>query len=458
MFAMVGCADTERPTRPGDNPIDPTNPTDPNDPNNPDTTTPDVIPPNVNFAKVSGIVWAPGNAPGMVPMREEIPVFGASVRLEVNRPEPIPQNAFCERCIDQGGWSTTSSHQGEFVLENVSPGTYWLVVEKGQFRHEEQIVLEDGAVVELTDAQTTLPGVHNPAEGNWVPRIALATGSSDELEDVIGKMGIGTVDSDGVFQLASGASAIDFYDNDGRDDLEMVGSLTDLVSDLSRMLQYHIIFIPCASGGDTSALQNQQVLRNIRDYVSAGGKLYVTDWSGEWHDNVFPEQVTLGDGEDTPADAYNRSNDTWVTSRFGDANGSLYTSENAEAADEDLFAWLNGQYGPNADEVKETFDASNMEFEGNWNTIEDLTSVQIGVDDEGLPVMDTPKAYIIGGNGNSSNKKPLTVTYEPTGCGRVLYSTYHTTNNSHEGLAPQERVLLYLIMEIGECKSGTILI
>ena len=50
------------------------------------------------------------------------------------------------------------------------------------------------------------------------------------------------------------------------------------------------------------------MLRNIRDYVAAGGNLYVTDWSGEWHDNVFPEQIRLGGGigglfntTDTPA-------------------------------------------------------------------------------------------------------------------------------------------------------------
>jgi hypothetical protein len=51
----------------------------------------------------------------------------------------------------------------------------------------------------------------------------------------------------------------------------------------------------------------------------------------------------------------------------------------------------------------------------------------------------------------------LTVTYEPAGCGRVLYSTYHTTANTPPGLAPQERILVYLIMEIGVCKDGPII-
>lgn len=51
---------------------------------------------------------------------------------------------------------------------------------------------------------------------------------------------------------------------------------------------------------------------------------------------------------------------------------------------------------------------------------------------------------------------PFTTTFEPTGCGRILYSAQETSNYAHTGLTPQERVLLYLIMELGVCKSGPI--
>ena len=50
----------------------------------------------------------------------------------------------------------------------------------------------------------------------------------------------------------------------------------------------------------------------------------------------------------------------------------------------------------------------------------------------------------------------MTVTFEPTGCGRVMYSTYHTTAGRHAGLYPQERILLYLIMEIALCSDHPI--
>ncbi len=411
---------------------------------------------------IVGTVWAPGQAPGVAAANQEIPVFGALVYLSVARSAGIPQETYCERCVDPPGGYVATDHKGNFSLTGIRPDTYWLTIQKGQFRLEQQVVVSPSVSLTLPPAATTLPSRQDPANGMWIPKIAMAVGNFDDLEDILGKMGMGQVDSTGRYVASSSVGIIDIYDNGGSgfDGITTMGSLEYLVSDLSRLLQYHILFIPCAGSDNTSALQSQQNLKNIRDFVAAGGKLYVTDWSGEWHDNVFPKQVELlGSSNDTPASAYDPVTDTWNTSQFGSSNGSLYNSDNAEAADSDLHTWLNGQVGPTAENISSasTYNASNMVFEDNWNTIESLNQVQVGADDEGLPIYDTPKAWVIGGNGNSTPKKPLTVTYEPAGCGRVLFSTYHTTASTHVGLAPQERVLLYLIMEIGVCKSGPII-
>ena len=66
-------------------------------------------------------------------------------------------------------------------------------------------------------------------------------------------------------------------------------------------------------------------------------------------------------------------------------------------------------------------------------------------------------ARFVRGEDEAHIRRPFTVTFEPTGCGRVLYSAYHTTDFPHLGLVPQERVLLYLIMEIGVCTMDPIL-
>ena len=58
--------------------------------------------------------------------------------------------------------------------------------------------------------------------------------------------------------------------------------------------------------------------------------------------------------------------------------------------------------------------------------------------------------------------RPVAVTYEPAGCGKVLYTTFQTSganaSASHAGLMAQERVLLFLIMEISACTQNPIIL
>jgi hypothetical protein len=222
------------------------------------------------------------------------------------------------------------------------------------------------------------------------------------------------------------------------------------------MLTYDIIFFPCSTAADQTFLDQVDVRRNLRDYVQAGGRLYVADWSGDWVDNVFPAEVQLSNGAggfgdyDTPGTAYVRATDTWKPALFGTSNGSPPYSSGASATDPGLAEWLDGQIGANGAPIA----ADAFSADGNWNRIAKLNDVQLGVDPDGNPVMDSPKIYVSGtAPGWDGAVKPLTVTYEPAGCGRVMYSTFHTTEGEHIGLLPQERVLLYLLLEIGICKD-----
>lgn len=404
---------------------------------------------------VSGTVWAPGNAPGMVPSGHEIPVYEALVYVAPDRPSAIPQETYCDSCNLPAAHYALTDHEGNFVIPEVPEGKYWLVVQKAQFRLEREIVVQGEFVTDLPQDFTTLPSQTNPSRGEWAPRIAIASGSYDSLEDILGKMGFGDVGGDGAFIANSAAGYFDVYSNGGDIDSVALGSLGDLVSDLSKMLQYHVILIPCSGDTWTSMLYQNGVLQNIRDYVAAGGKLYVTDWSGEWADNVFPAQVELAGSEfDTPGSAYNSGSGSWNTSSFGNADGDSEYDASSSAVEEELRLWLDGQEGPLAGGGTGTFNASSFMVADNWNMIDSLSSVNVGTDEGGNPVIDEPVTWVQGAAGGGT--KPLTVTYEPAGCGRVLYSTYHTTDDTHPGLKPQERVLLYLLMEIGECKEGPI--
>lgn len=433
---------------------------------------------------ISGTVWAPGNAPGMVPATHEIPIFGAVAYLSLQPPPPIPQRVHCEQCVDPPGKAVFTDHYGNFTIPNIQPNTYWLVIQKGQFRLEQEIIVGENANIQLPATQTTLPSVHDPDNGQWVPRIAIASGFWDHIEDILGKMKLGAVDSAGVFIGNTAAGVFDLYSNGGRTDDSAIMPLSELFQITSGtldggdiegpMMDYHIIFIPCSTqtfGGSGLSGAPLETLQAIRAYVAAGGKLYVTDWSGEWSDNIFPEQLRFASDHDTPASAWNEATQSWNTGQFNSADGFSSTeADHARAVDDDLNTWLDGQVGPIVlpdfgGYGQGTFDADNFVVEGKYDFIEELVSVYVGDDDKGFPIYDEPHAYVIGDEGGTpatctgtgAGCSPFTVTFEPTGCGRVLYSTYHTADNDHVGLVPQERVLLYLIMEIGVCKSGPII-
>lgn len=415
------------------------------------TAGPDAYP--VPRATVTGRVWVPGQGPGQVPDGQEIPVFGAEVYLSVDRPEPIPDHVYCQRCADAPPQAIYSDHDGSFELGPYPAGTYWLVIQKGQFRLEQQVTLDLGEL-RLDAAATTLPSVHDPDHGAYVPRMAIALGTNDNIEDVLGKLGLGAYDPT-TFTFAGPGGEVDVYDN-GYALPGSMGTVTDLFTDLDQMRRYHLILLPCSTQTTAvSVLTDQAVLANIRRYVAEGGRLYVTDWSGEAIDRPFPPQLELGDVGADSVGTYDPATFTGTLTEVGTADGERYDAADAEVVDDDLAAWLGLQLGPTPDSpTPQVYDPASFLASDNWNWIRGLGTVETGVDEQGAPVEDVPKPWVVGsGPATGGVKQPLTVTFEPAGCGRVMYSTYQTANGHHPGLYPQERVLLFLIMEIGVCSN-----
>ena len=420
-----------------------------------DDTTVDA-PPQGNFATLTGKVYAPNQGPGQAPAGQEIPIAGALVYVSQTQPPPIPDHVYCEQCVATPSGGILTGADGSFSLD-VTPGHYWVVIEKGQFRIESEYDLPRGTV-SLTPQQTTLPSVWDPDTGRFMPKMAMAQGTNDQIEDILGKLGVGTMAGNSFANPAGEKGPeLDIYQYDGTG----ADSVTALLSDIDKMRQYHIIFFPCAvtMSGIDSLLQDQTVLANIRRYVSEGGKLYVTDWSGELADRAFPQQIELGDSGADSAGTYDPATFTGSLTTAGDADGGLYTAEDGKAVDPDLAAWLGLQSGPTENGGIEMYDPNAFEVTDLWNWMKKLTSVQIGTDDMGMPVYDTPKPWLTGSKTGTSGaaNRPIAVTYEPTGCGKVLYTAFQTANGEHVGLYPQERVLLYLIMEIQTCSDNPIL-
>lgn len=393
-------------------------------------------------ATIRGTVWAPGLAPSMVLPDEEIPVAGAIVTYTSVRLGDIPEGAHCERCDDSSAVVTDA--KGHFELRGVPEGTHWLSIKKGLFRLDQQVTVQGGVAqqaIELTEEQTTLPSLNDPPNGKYIPKIALATGFWDKVENILGKMHIGEVGADGLFIGSSAAGNFDLYENGGDHDANTIGTLSDLVMDLPKLLTYQILFVGCSSGSTTQLFADDGIARNnLREFVRQGGKLYVTDWSAEWADVLWPEFMVFNGDYDTAN----------VAGPFGSGNGGGNNTATAAAMDRRLRDWLDGQYGPieHSDE-KGLIDATSFEVGGLYDQIREIPNV-IGTDDLGNQVVRAAYPWVQGNWGDDSIH-PFTVTFEPEGCGRVLYSTYHTSEAEHTGLTPQERVLVFLIMELGVC-------
>jgi hypothetical protein len=419
-----------------------------------DTTTVDA--PETAYATITGKVWAPNQGPGQALIGQEIPVAGALVYVAQTRPNQIPDGVYCQQCVATPSGGVLTGADGSFTLD-VPAGRYWVVIEKGQFRLEAEYDLQPG-VMAMTSAQTTLPSVWDPDTGRFMPRIALVRGSSDRIEDILGKLGIGTMAGNS-FSNPQGEKGpeISLFDYSGTG----TTTATGLLQNLAEMRKYHIIFFPCSTSMSSlnTLLSDQNVLANIRRYVSEGGKLYVTDWSGELVDRAFPQQVELGDDGADSVGTYDPVTFTGTLTTAGDADGGLYDAADGKVIDDPLSQWLGLQTGPQEDGTVGMFNPSAFDVTDNWNWIRKLSAVQIGTDDQGMPVYDTPKAWLTGSKPGTSGatNRPLAVTYEPTGCGKVLYTTFQTAGAAHTGLYPQERVLLYLIMEITTCSSNPIL-
>jgi hypothetical protein len=416
---------------------------------------------------LTGKVYAPKWGPGQVPSGQEIPIFGANVYVSAVQPQPIPDHVYCQACVDAPDNAVVTDHDGSFSL-TIEPGHYWFVIEKGQFRLEQELDVALGTVA-LSPMLTTLPSRQDNANGAFIPRIAIAYGNYDAVGDILAKIGIGTLNGEKNPHTTAGiddgdsTSEITFYDYDTTG----VGSVAELVSNLDEMSKYHIIFFPCSTEVDDTLLADQAVLKNIRQYVAAGGKIYVTDWSGETADRAFPPQLTLGDGgfegDIDSVGTYDPVAFTGTLTAQGTADGDLYTATDGKAVDPDLEAWLGLQTGPNEDDAMiGLYNPNQFTVVDNWNWISKLNSVMKGSDMDGMPVYDDPKAWITGSDESGHGPHPLAVTYEPTGCGKVLYSTFQTSGASademHAGLMPQERVLLFLIMEIDACTQNPIIL
>lgn len=305
-------------------------------------------------------------------------------------------------------------------------------------------------------------------------RIAVVAGSYDEIENVLAKLGFGDVDEGG--QLVPGTESFTLYDSGSGPDS------SELFASLEAMQEYDIIFINCGATEDpvaalalkatvdqygkeaAHALYHQKGFKavsadlasRIRDYVEAGGVLYVTDLAYDYVEQSVPEFMDFEDGGDDDA----TTAETEGAAEEGTAGiVSDATVNNATMAD-----WLDGITSNTIDSAESPGDSCDTTENGSTSSLLDGTDdgVRIGDFLSGWGVMrqvyagDTDTFVWIEGpvdfTGAADEVRPLTAS-RAVGEGCILYSSYHTSHSCPTtGFWPQERVLQYLIFETaGAC-------
>ena len=392
--------------------------------------------PNGTSTTLSGRVVAPNGV-------DPIPFAHVYVPAQLS---PFPDGVSCDVCSDTTGSalvSTVTEVDGTFTLgpiptrEDQPPGeTIQLVAQKGRFRQVETVAIDQPCGANGSESDVYALPSKNDGD-DTIPRIAVVTGQYDVMECVLRDLGL----DPGSFDLYNGIKTL----IGGTPGTE--GQFNTLLGDLDRMKQYNIIFINCSDNDFESQLTNANVRSNIESYVGAGGRLYVTDWSYDYLEQIPALSPVIDFAPSPSGDA--------PESRNGAAIGKGGIETDATVLDDGMASWLAAVEEVTGDELINDAGKVHIEhFLVDW-----VMQLQV-------PDRVESKVWLEGpvSGGGLSGTKPLTTTYDHEECGRVLYSSYHTAGGRRQfptdsfpgycgtqRLSPQEHVLLYLILHVADC-------
>lgn len=395
---------------------------------------------------LSGVVLAPNGAD---PVREALVYVPQSGKVA-----DFPAQVSCEACANPFGdvpvTQTLSRIDGSFDLLQVpATDSTPVVIQKGRFRKVITVPVRRCQRQPLSREQTRLPA--RRSEGS-LPRMAVAVGDFDAIECVLKNIGIDR----GEFTAPTQPGAVHLYDNEAMGGPGAPGQVNvgDLVGSLDRLLGYSLVFLNCAETGNSEPLlARPEVRKNLTDYVSRGGRLYVTDWSYDWiaQPEAFAPFLCFNDGTPCSVTTPHGFHTATDAGRGGPKVPSLQGEVGGQGrAVQDLGAWLGKLPTPVPDGHVPIEDLS-----PDWVIVR-----QTATDMARYPTTTWLTADVLGA------RRPLTVTYDypvapQQACGKVLFSSYHTRHHDsrqpfpgycrYGEMNPQEHVLEYLIFEISAC-------
>lgn len=275
-----------------------------------------------------------------------------------------------------------SDQDGYWLLDQLPGETeYTVYVQYGpDLLTQETVYVASQAVVELEE-----PDCFDPLSLD----VAVVTGDYDDFHEVLNQMGFAN-----------------YVLIDGLD----VDVLSGFLADPEELGKYDIIFLNggfveegVIYGGDASATN----IDNLRNYVTAGGTIYASDWAYDVVEIGWPDAVDFVGADEVPDDA-----------QKGD-----YASVTAAIADQSLADFLELTYLPILYDLPV------------WPPVENVTT--------GVSVHLTANVpYSEGMSEYSLAQVPLLVSFN-SGKGKVVFSTFRVARNSTDEMLKTLQYMMY---------------
>jgi hypothetical protein len=380
----------------------------------------------------------------------------------------------CDRCedLDLGPVlvGAVTDATGAFTLEDYLPvgEEFLLVVKAGRFRRATRLTLDPAAKCQTTalpvvlpDNPTRLPRHMQDGIAVNIPRIAVSTGQIDAMECVLEKMGISHDEFGNPGTAGDGAARVHLYrggplmgDPPGagaRID-DQTPHASELYGTLGRLLSYNIVVADCeGQAWDGDFEERDASGDNVREFVNRGGRLFASHLSFSWlHENgdaAYSEADPIATGLGPAA--------TWVTTLNTEDDGTGVVSMGRPSASpriENFADWMVGEGITTAP--------------GYTFPLIEPRSQNVGLGGSSEEFV-----YLSDGDGRVQQFSFNTPYGAPAdaACGRVAYSGFHVSvgggtqpfadvifpTHCEGDLTDQEKVLLYMLFDLGACVGET---
>jgi hypothetical protein len=394
------------------------------------------------------------------------PIPNVRVYVPVTTPlQPFPTN-YCDECvspIDPAWTSTVTAADGTFTLGlDAVPAstTIPFAIQIGRFRKWTTVPVGCSASAQtVPKAAETLPGATVPGTAD-IPKIAVSSGNVDHLDAVLNTLGITE------FTCYEGRANMPSYASSSTCSNPVINTATNLPYMIGDVLQnstagdpnsidsYNMAFLSCAPGAYAYSVaptsggghgNNQAAMTaNTHAWVTAGGRMFVTDTAYDYIAQAFPANITWQGpaGTPQPVDGANIG--------CAPAN-AMYSSAHAvpypiTVDDVTLAAWLK---------VVGFSTSPNVTVQGfyePWSAISSLAPSSTLIADGVMPIDPAIKGGSCTTAATQMQDVPLTAKFDVPTCGRVLFSSYHTyTGTGAAASTANEKIMEYMIFAAAYC-------